>query len=248
MSIVIPKLEEKTPPTKRWGNQKFLMIGAGKIGKSEFWAQGERTLFCELEAGLNHLRVNKVSCRSWEDVGELYGGLLEAKKAGTLQYDTLVFDTIDRLAALASEEVVQRGKDRYSKVADQIYSIGDIPNGNGWAWQTEMITNMLSKFEALGMAVVLIGHVATKEIKEPTRTTTKDTISLGGQTGTRLLHWADHTLHVRSRMVGETIQRALRTKPTDTMEAGSRGTVVPDGMMWGPDAAANYATFRKLFE
>ena len=143
MTIQMP--EKKTGKSKKWTQQKFLMIGAGKIGKSEFWAQGDHTLFLELEAGLNHLEVYKVPCRNWDDIGECYVQLKQLADKGTLPYDTIVLDTIDRLKAVADEEVVARARERYSKMADQIYSIGDVPNGVGWSMETDLIHNALAK-------------------------------------------------------------------------------------------------------
>mgnify|MGYP001609558884 FL=1 len=65
--------------------------------------------------------------------------------------------------------------------------------------------------------------------------------------GTKLLHWADHTLHIKSRLDGSKISRVIRTIPTDTMDAGSRGKMVPDGIQWGEDDKANFQAFKQLF-
>ena len=236
-------------PTKFWIDQKFLMLGAGKIGKSEFWAEGKKTLFIETEAGLGHLSVMKMPCRSWADMREIFGLLYQAKAAATFPYDTIVVDTIDRLVAYAGEEAIARGKLKFQKtIADSIHSVGDIPNGAGWFWMGQMIEKGIGELEQLPAATVLIGHVNSKEIKEATRSINKDTISIGGQTGTKLLHWADHTLHIRSRLIGERLERIIRTIPSETLEAGSRGMRVPDMTKWGTDVAANYASFRKLFD
>lgn len=225
------------------------MLGDGKIGKSDFWSRGEKTLFLECEPGLNHLEVMSIPCRAWGDVQNAGGLLYKAWAAKEFPYDTVVIDTGDRFVDFGNEEIIERAKEKYkAEVADKINSIGDIPNGSGWYWSTELIKNALSKFEQLPCAVVVICHVSKKEVKEPTRSYHRDTISIGGQTGTSLIYWADHTLHVRARSAGDTIERNVRTKPTDTLEAGSRGGIVPDGMRWGKDMTENYKDFRKLFE
>ena len=234
-------------PTKAWVKQKFLMIGAGKIGKSSFWAQDEGAFFIETEPGLNHLAVRKLPCRSWDDLREIYAVLYEAYKAGLFPYQTLVIDTIDRLISYSQEECVQRAKVKFSKMAEQINTIGDIPEGVGWFWSTQMVDNMLTKLSEFPSALVLIGHVQNKEVKEPTRVIHKDTINIGGQMGTGLLGWPDHTLHWRTRMRGEAIERCLRTKPSEELEAGSRGNIVPDGFRIDGDLKAAYGKFRSLF-
>ena len=243
-----PKLKlptEKQQPSKEWTRQKSLMIGPGKVGKSSFWAQGEKTLFLATEPGLTHLACLQVPIRSWEEAREVYSLLLAATP---FPYDTLVVDTIDKLIALSHEEAVMRAREKFSKIAGEIHTIGDIPEGVGWYWSSNMIDMFLAKLKEFPAHLVLIGHVQTKEIKEPTRKYDKETINVGGQMGTKLLHWADHTLHVQARYTGERLERVIRTLPSQTLEAGSRGRVVPDGMRWGEDDAANYAAFRKLFD
>ena len=47
--LVLPT--ERSGVDKRWTSQKIGMIGQAGIGKSEFWAQGEKTLFIQTEAG-----------------------------------------------------------------------------------------------------------------------------------------------------------------------------------------------------
>lgn len=188
-------------------------------------------------------------CRSWSDIRDTYAELYKAAQdPATFPYDTIVIDTVDRFVAMANEEVIGRAKEKYKKeIADSINSLGDIPNGAGWYLATELIGNALKKFEALPCAVVLVGHVERKTIKEPTREVTRDTISIGGQTGTNFLHWSDHTLMMRARMAGDSIERCFRTKPTDTMEAGSRGGMVPDGFLITTDIKESYEKFRALF-
>jgi len=241
---------KKREPSKFWKNQKFLMIGPGKIGKSDFWSRGPQTLFLEFEPGLNHLSVISIPIREWSDYQDAYGLLYteSMEHEGKLPYDTCVIDTIDRMVNLATEECIRRGREKYAKMASQINTIGDIPNGAGWAWQTDLIHTSLRKFEQLPMATVLIGHWTNRIIKEPTREYSRDTISIGGQTGTKLLHWADHTINMRARMVGSQISRVAVARPTDTLEAGSRGNVLPPEAEWGEDMDQNYDTMRKLFD
>ena len=191
----------------------------------------------------------KVTCRSWADIRDTYLELYNANKDGKFPYDTVVIDTGDRLVKFAAEEVITRAKEKYKKeIADAINTLGDVPNGNGWYLNTELVSNVLAKFEAFPAAVVVIAHTDKKEIKSPTTSIHKDTISIGGQTGTNMLYWADHVIHVRARQVGDEIQRNLRTMPTDTIEAGSRGKMIPDGLVWSKDPVKNYAEFRKLFD
>jgi hypothetical protein len=60
--MVLPS--ERRKADNSWTAQKFLMLGQGGVGKSHFWSCGDRTLFLQTEAGLNHLSVEAVPLHS----------------------------------------------------------------------------------------------------------------------------------------------------------------------------------------
>jgi len=222
------------------------MLGAGKCGKSEFWAQGKKTIFIETEPGLNHLQVESFPCRNWSEIREAVGKLTKFKDDPKFPFDTVVVDTMDRAVDRATQSLVEKGREKYPK--SEISSIGDIPNGTGWYWQTTLVKDFLGALESLPCATVLISHLKQQEVDEITRKYNRWSISIGGQTGTGILHFVDHTLMIQSQQVGDKIQRTVRTKPTAVYEAGSRGNVIPDGVKWGDNPSENYQAFRKLFE
>ena len=57
----------------------------------------------------------------------------------------------------------------------------------------------------------------------------KQTISIGGKTGGFLIAWPDHLLNIESKLQGDKIIRKIRTIPTATMDAKSKGGIVPNG-------------------
>lgn len=237
----------KTEPSKRWVRQKFLMLGPSGIGKSEFWAQGEKTLFLEFEPRLDHLSVLKIPVRSWDDYKQSLELLYKEAQKPEFPYDTIVVDTGDKYVEKVTHEVIDWAQEKYKKI--EINGIGDIPEGVGWFKTTTMAMVGLDKLTDLGKAaVVVICHIKEETIKEGGSEYKKATVSLGGQIGTRILGWSDHTLHVRARYIGDTIQRNMRTIPNQLLEAKSSGGIVPDGMVWTKDAKENYSKFRQLFD
>lgn len=247
MSIVLPT--EKRGPSKRWQDQKFLNLGTGKIGKSDFWSRGERTFFFEFEPGLGHLKMMSLPCPAWENFTEVCAELYRAQQAGKFPYDTLVIDTGDKFIARANDYVIERAKEKYkSDVADKITGVGDIPNGAGWYQATNLVSLTLDKLKQFPAALVLICHVKTEKLKDGPREYNHDTINIGGQLGASLIHWADHTLYWKTRMVGDTVERNLRTKPCEQFEAGSRGNVIPDGFKIPANMDEGYRNFRALFD
>ena len=224
-----------------------MILGASKIGKSEFLAQEDRGLFIETEAGLNFLKVFKVPTRSWEDVRNTYAALKALPVDKPFPYSMLAIDTIDRFVDLAEEEIVNRGRDFYKSIANQINSIGDIPNGGGWSKTRELVMGAISKFEEFPCAIALIGHLTIKKIEEGARKYDKSTISLWASMGNDILAWADHTLHIEAHIIGDKLVRTVWSIPTQSREAGSRGNIIPNGWRWSDNAKENWMTLRKLF-
>ena len=240
--------EQKSEINTDFKAQKFALIGQPGIGKSEFLAQEPGVLFIETEAGLNYVSVFKMPARTWNDLREIYGLLKAAKDKGELKYTMVAIDTIDRLVDMAEEEVVGRAREFYSKMANEINTIGDIPNGGGWSKTRELVATFFNRLEGLGVAVAYVGHLSTKRVDDGVRKYDKNTISLWKGVGEDMLAWADHLLHIEARHVGDRLQRVVYTKPTQSREAKSRGAHVPDGTKWGDDVKENYAAFKKLFK
>ncbi len=241
--IVLPTV--KSEPDNRWVSQKIGMIGAAGIGKSEFWSHGN-TLYLQCEAGLNHLKVMKVEIHSWQDFREAVGLLILANTKKEFPWDTIVIDTIDKLVDYANQEAVERGKIKFKAI--EVNTVGDIPNGAGWAWAQDLIENGLGKLEELPACIVYIGHLDNKEIKEPTRSIHKQTISLGGKMGGMLVAWPDHFLNVEAQFSQNELRRKVRTLPTQTLDAKSRGGMVPDGWQWSANSEENYKKLRAFFK
>jgi len=241
--MVLPT--ERRAADNSWVSQKFLMLGQGGVGKSHFWSCGERTLFLQTEAGLNHLSVEAIPLHSWDDFTEAGSLLVQALNTKSFRYDTIVIDTVDNWVNMANEKVVSDAREKFSKV--EINGVGDVPNGAGWSMSTNLISTYLRKLSALPAAIVLIGHHNQKRVKEPTREYDKSTISIGGNTGNALLHWSDHTLYIEGKMVGDTLKRKVYTLPSQLREGKSRGGIVPNGLEWGDNMQENYSKFRGLF-
>lgn len=245
MSIILPTKPSEI--NKNWIDQKIGMIGAPGIGKSMFWSHGGKTLYIQTEAGLNHVSVMKLPCRNFEELREILTVLIQAQQTEKFPYDTIVVDTIDELIDIVSEEVIKRGREKFSKIASDINSVGDVPNGAGWQWSTELIKMTLDKLEKLPACIAYIGHHDMKEVKTATEKWHKSTISIGGKTGQALLAWADHILNIEAQWSGPQLRRVVRTRPTQYMDAKSRGDVVPDGMIWVDNMKENYDKLRALF-
>lgn len=248
---------KKTEVDKRWISQRLLMIGPPKVGKSKFFSFGDKTLYIQCEPGLKHLEVMKVVCNSWDqelttdDDGIISGGfrqivsmLISANNTGEFPYDTIVIDTVDRWVDYINDEVVERGKEKFK--AASIYGIGDIPNGQGYSGAKDTANIALSKLSELPACIALIGHLASKEISlENNVKMTIQTIALSPSIGMSICSWADQILNIEGG--NKTGGRKVRSRPTGSIMAGSRGDLVPENMVWTEDGQSNYSKFRSLF-
>lgn len=245
MAVILPT--QKSDIDDRWGSQKTVIIGPPKCGKSGFLSHAEKALYLQCEAGLNHLRVMKTPVTSWAEWEATYTALMQAKIKKELTYDTIVVDTIDKFVDCANAEAISIGRNKYK--GTEINTVGDIPNGAGWGWSTDLVENALDKLVKLECHVIVIGHLDRKEIKNPNGTSVHlQTISIGGKTGRAIMSWADHILNIETKMIGNTMSRVCRTLPTVAVDAGSRGGVVKDGWVWDVNDKVNYDKFRSLFK
>jgi len=245
MNISLPT--ERSPIDKRWRSQKFGIIGPAGIGKSKFFSFDDRNLYIQTEAGLNHLSVKKIPCKSWEEYKAIEIALFQSYAKGNFPYEdgTIVIDTCDRFKDLADEEAMQIGRNKFKSI--EINTIGDIPNGAGWSWSTALVMGALQKLEELPCAIAFIGHLESKEVKEPTRSVHKQTISIGGKCGLELCAWTDHLLNITAAYSGAEIKRQVRTRPTATIEAKSREGMIADGWIWSSNDKENWDKLRGLF-
>lgn len=243
--VVLPT--KKSEIDDRYIKGKTVIIGPPKCGKSEFLSHGDKSLYLQCEAGLNHLSVFKTPVTSWAEWEATYAALMQAKIKGDFPYDGIVVDTIDRFVDCANQEAISIGKNKYKTI--EINTVGDIPNGAGWGWATDLVENALAKLEKLDCHIFLIGHLERKEIKKADGTSHhKQTISIGGKTGRAILAWADHILNIESKMIGDKMERVCRSRETVNLDAGSRGNLVPDNWKWDANGKVNFEKFRSFFK
>jgi len=238
-----------TEPSKSWRKQKFIMLGPGKSGKTKFWAEsGDNAFWFRTEAGHNHVKTIGENILDYQDYEKWVNNLFKAKNAGILPFDTIVIDTGDRWVDVHTEKVIEDARNKFTKM--EINSIGDIPEGQGWFAQKTKINLALKQLEELNCAIVLIFHVGTDVLNEEgdtKKTYKKETINVGGKTGTAILAWADHILHLKTAYVGDLIARKMLVRGSKTIEAGSRIKDIPQSFVWSDNDADNYKKFRTLF-
>lgn len=218
---------------RRFIVQTFGLIGPPGSGKSELLA--ENSYFLQCEPGLNHLECRKSPpLVSYDDFEMVLTKLIQAKQKAPLPFEMIVIDTIDEFVKLCDEKVVEQIRKKFPAKASEVNSLFDYPGssdkGNpAWGFRKDLVMQSLNNLRQLGVAVAFIGHLDNREIKTALKTIHKQTVSIGGQLGTDLVSWPDHFLNIECKEEGGGVVRKIRTVPTATVDAKSRGGMIPDG-------------------
>ena len=222
------------------------MYGQTKIGKTKFLASEEGSFWAMTERGHNHVSVNGVECHNYDEVMATLNKLIQAKQIVPYPFSLVVLDTFDKFIEFVETAVINWGREKFKNT--DIWSIGDIGQGTGWAERTSKISGLLTKFEELKgyCAVAVIMHEAVDDLEDERGKYKKVTVNIGGKSNKAITGWADHTLAIKSVYVGDKLLRKVKLRPTRTLDAGSRG-VLPEEIAWTDNDKDNYANFRKFF-
>jgi len=242
---------EPKEASNKWIDQKILLAGVPKIGKTALMAQGgESTWFLRFEAGFNHLKTYGVDCRDYEDMNKAIEGLLKANAAGLFKWDTLVFDHGQKVMDFIGDHVVALGREKFAN--SEINEIGDIGKGTGWYWYKNAIKMLLTRLDPLPCAKVFIMHVHTEEKndnpKDKSKSYRREIVSLSEKLGGSLREWADSIFQIKSGYVGDNmLARSLVTRGSKVLEAGSRSKSLPESISFSSDESVNYKKLRSYF-
>jgi hypothetical protein len=253
-TVTLESLGFNTAPldvSNRWIDQKIVLAAVPKGGKTTLMAQGgEKTWFLRCEAGFNHVKTFGEDIRDFGDFDKGIEKLLKAHAAGLFKWDTLVIDPATRMMDFMGERIIDLGREKFPN--SEINEIGDIGKGTGWFWYKNLVKTTLNRLDPLPCAKVLVFHVHTEEKsdnpKDKTKTYKRDIISASEKLGGPIREWADHIFQIRSGYVGENlVARALVTRGSKILEAGTRSKTLPESIPFTADEAKNYATLRSYF-
>lgn len=235
----------KSSLSSSWNDQKILLYGQTKIGKTRFLAQCEGAYFIKTERGHNHVEVAGKDVNSFDEVMAIIAKLIQAKKMNPYPFSLIVIDTFDRFIEYVEESVVSWGRDKYKN--NEINSISDIPNGAGWSERTARLSLLLRRLDEIPCAKAIIMHACVDEMEDERGRFKRETVNIGGKSNKVITGWADHTMAVKTLFVGDKLMRKVKLRPTRNLDAGSRG-VLPEELAWTEDDKKNFETFRAFFK
>jgi hypothetical protein len=214
---------EKKPP-------RVVLYGPPKIGKSTFGSGAPDAVFVTTEDGIDNVTVDRFPrAGSWDD---LLANIDQVVK-GEHEYKTLVLDTLNGAAELASQHVCA------TKFSGDWGPKGFSAFGQGWAATSEEMRRLIPLFDACrarGMIVLLLAHAGVQNVRNPIEGDfTKHAPDVDRRVWARFAAWSDVIMRAdfeyfvkkadnplgKGQAVG-TSTRVLRCSGSAAEDAGTR--------------------------
>ncbi len=151
--------------------KNLVIFSKPKVGKTEMLAGLEDCLILDLEKGSDFVDAMKMQAESVEEIKEIGEAI---KKAGH-PYKYIAVDTITKLEEICvpyAEVLYARtamGKNWFKKKEDGTYAsdsgkkqygnILNMPNGAGYAYLRQAMSNIVEYIKTLAPRIILVGHI-----------------------------------------------------------------------------------------
>lgn len=237
-------------PSNKWIDQKTLLAGPPKVGKSTFLAQaGKLAYFLRLAREFVNIQTYGADCRDLDELKREVEKLHKVHQSGlwgTEQFpvESLVFDPGDKLLQFIADKVCDDAK------ADSIYEAGGY--GVGQNKYKRILKSFISDIEPLPAHKFFLFHTKYQELSEPNNENKKYhrwIIDISEKLDAEFPKRVDNTLHIMVGYSGTMQARTMITQGTKYIEAGSKAPCLKKmtQIAWSNDDADNYKKFRALF-
>ena len=236
-----------------YNKAKLAILGPGGCGKTGMLCGDKDVLIIDTEGGMLFYDNFTIEARSMKDISLAIAALTEqAKKSEPFPYSGVFLDTIDKVVGFANSYTTTyaKGLCKSDSQKDTIKDVGSIPSQmfNGYNFSRALVNRVLDSLEKLPCASGFVGHVEMKQIEEPNGSKYfRKSINIGGKMGIDLMSWADHTLLIDPKYSGEMLKRKIRTKPSQGIDAKSRGGLIPDLLEINGTNEENWKKIRSFF-
>jgi AAA domain len=210
--------------------KNLIIFSKPKVGKTELLAGLENCLNLDLEKGSDYVEALKIQA---ETIQEIQAIGIEIKKAGH-PYDYIAVDTITALEniCIPYAEILYAktpmGKNWFKKTSDGNYdkasgkkqygNILNLPNGGGYAYLRQAMTNIIEHIKTWAPRIILVGHIKDVLLEKAGGEFTSSDLDLTGKIK-RIISSQSDAIGYLYRKGNQNI---LSFKTTDEVSCGAR--------------------------
>lgn len=210
--------------------KNLILFSKPKVGKTELLADLPDCLLLDLEEGSDYVDAMKIQASSVEEIKAIGE---EIKKAG-YPYKYIAVDTITKLEEICipyAEILYQKtsmGKNWFKKDKDgklskesgkAVYgNILNLPNGAGYSYLRQAVTNIIEYIKTLAPRIILVGHIKDVQLEKAGAEFTSSDLDLTGKIKRIVSSQSDAIGY----MYRKGNQNILSFRTTDEVSCGAR--------------------------
>jgi hypothetical protein len=200
---------------------KLIIYSKPKTGKTSLLAELENNLIIDLENGTQYYDALKVSINSVQELMDLIKAIIAAGRP----YKYITLDTLTKLEDLALPYALTLYKQTPMGKGFVGNNVLDLPNGAGYKYLRDAMTNLLNAIYKCADRVILLGHLKTTNIEKNGKEVSARELDLTGKIKSMVSADVD-AIGLLYR--GEDNKNILSFKTTDDVICGARPTHLKD--------------------
>jgi hypothetical protein len=200
---------------------KLIIYSKPKTGKTSLLAELDNNLIIDLENGTQYYDALKVSINSVQELMDLIKAIIAAGKP----YKYITLDTLTKLEDLALPYALTLYKQTPMGKSFTGANVLDLPNGAGYKYLRDAMTNLLNAIYKCADRVILLGHLKTTNIEKNGKEVSARELDLTGKIKSMVSADVD-AIGLLYR--GEDNKNILSFKTTDDVICGARPVHLKD--------------------
>lgn len=200
---------------------KLIIYSKPKTGKTSLLAELDNNLIIDLENGTQYYDALKVSINSVQELMDLIKAIIAAGRP----YKYITLDTLTKLEDLALPYALTLYKQTPMGKGFTGQNVLDLPNGAGYKYLRDAMTNLLNAIYKCADRVILLGHLKTTNIEKNGKEVSARELDLTGKIKSMVSADVD-AIGLLYR--GEDNKNILSFKTTDDVICGARPVHLKD--------------------
>jgi len=200
---------------------KLIIYSKPKTGKTSLLAELDNNLIIDLENGTQYYDALKVSINSVQELMDLIKAIIAAGKP----YKYITLDTLTKLEDLALPYALTLYKQTPMGKSFTGANVLDLPNGAGYKYLRDAMTNLLNAIYKCADRVILLGHLKTTNIEKNGKEVSARELDLTGKIKSMVSADVD-AIGLLYR--GDDNKNILSFKTTDDVICGARPVHLKD--------------------